>query len=88
MMTDFKHYLFSFHDQFIEVIARGFWFEKSETPLFGKKLMEGHPFLPLSEKNAEKITAHSLTAQIRKMFCIAQGNEADRLFIMAHGTTK
>ena len=66
MLTDFKHYLFSFHDQFIEVIARGFWFEKSESSLFGKKLMDGHPFLPLPEDAAERITAHSLTSQIRK----------------------
>jgi hypothetical protein len=30
MLTDLKHYLFSFHDQFMEIIARGFWFEESE----------------------------------------------------------
>lgn len=66
MLTDFKHYLFSFHDQFIEVISRGFWFEKSEIPLFGKELMEGHPFLPLPEEHTEKITKHSLKSQIRK----------------------
>lgn len=66
MLTDFKHYLFSFHDQFIEVIARGFWFEKSESSLFGKQLEEGHPFLRLPEENAEKMTVCSLKCQIRK----------------------
>ena len=45
MLTDFKHYTFQFHDQFIEVIARGFWFEKDETSLFGKELQVGHPFV-------------------------------------------
>lgn len=38
MLTDFNHYLFSFHDQFVEVIARGFWFEKSEKILFKQPL--------------------------------------------------
>lgn len=29
MITDLKHYLFSSHDQFTEVIARRFWFEEA-----------------------------------------------------------
>ena len=66
MLTDFKHYLFSFHDEFIEVIARGFWFEKSDDSLFGKELSEGHPFLPLPVENMEIMTASSLKCQIRK----------------------
>ena len=49
MLTDFDHYLFSFHDQFVEVIARGFWFEKSEKSLFKQPLQLGHPFLNLPE---------------------------------------
>lgn len=49
MLTDFNHYLFSFHDQFVEVIAKGFWFEKDDNDLFKKDLKEGHPFLSLSE---------------------------------------
>jgi len=66
MLTDFSHYLFSFHDQFIEVITRGFWFEKADHSLFGKGLLEGHPFLPLLMDDVEIMTAHSLKAQIRK----------------------
>jgi hypothetical protein len=46
MLTDFKHYVFKFHDQFVEVIARGFWFEKGKESLLGKPLTAGHPFLP------------------------------------------
>jgi hypothetical protein len=49
MLTDFSHYLFSFHDQFVEVIARGFWFEKSEKSLFTQPLQFGHPLLNLPE---------------------------------------
>jgi len=66
MLTDFKHYLFSFHDQFIEVIARGFWYEKSNSSLFKKDLTPGHPFLPLPTSNMEIHTAHCLNMQIRK----------------------
>lgn len=53
MLTDFSHYLFSFHDQFVEVIARGFWFEKSEKSLFKQPLQQGHPFLNLPESKNE-----------------------------------
>ena len=49
MKTHFNHYIFSFHDQFIEVIARGFWFEKSDKTLFGKPLQKGHPFSTISD---------------------------------------
>lgn len=53
MLTDFTHYLFSFHDQFVEVIARGFWFEKSERSLFRQPLQLGHPFLNLPETDVK-----------------------------------
>jgi hypothetical protein len=65
MLTDFKHYLFQFHDQFIEIIARGFWFEKDDQSLFKKELMEGHPFLPLPTENMKIMEAYSLKSQIR-----------------------
>jgi hypothetical protein len=52
MLTDFSHYIFKFHDQFVEVIARGFWFEKDANNLFKRELKEGHPFLPLPQTNA------------------------------------
>ncbi|WP_313385775.1 hypothetical protein [Chishuiella sp.] len=66
MLADFSHYLFQFHDQFVEVIARGFWFEKDKTNLFKKKLQEEHPLLNLNENNLEKFTAYNLTCQIRR----------------------
>lgn len=49
MLTDFSHYVFKFHDQFVEAIARGFWFEKDTDSLFKRALASGHPFLPLPE---------------------------------------
>jgi hypothetical protein len=54
MLTDFSHYVFKFHDQFVEVIAKGFWFEKDSKSLFKKELKDGHPFLPLPEINVKK----------------------------------
>jgi len=66
MLSDFRHYLFSFHDEFIEVIARGFWFEEAESSLFGKELSAEHPFLPLPLDNMEIMTVHSVKGQIRK----------------------
>ncbi|MFU1857341.1 hypothetical protein ACK8HY_10010 [Sphingobacterium sp. NGMCC 1.201703] len=47
MLTDYSHYYFSFHDEFVEVIAKGFWWEKAEQSLQGKPLSDGHPFLKL-----------------------------------------
>lgn len=65
MLTDFSHYLFKFHDQFIEVIARGFWFEQDKTSLFKSELQVGHPFLNLPDTDIEKFVSHNLTCQIR-----------------------
>lgn len=64
MLTDFSHYVFNFHDQFVEAIARGVWFEKDEQDLFATPLQAGHPFLPLSDVT-EIITAHTYTSQVR-----------------------
>lgn len=44
MRTDFGHYVFQFHDEFVEVIARGFWFEQDTNSLFKQELQEDHPF--------------------------------------------
>ena len=65
MLSDFNHYVFSFHDQFIEVIARGIWFEKSSESLLGKELSNSHPFLPITTENMVKFDAHGLTCQAR-----------------------
>lgn len=65
MLTDFNHYVFSFHDEFVEVLARGIWFEKSSEKLMGKPLSEGHPFLPLPQAGMMRIEAHGLSSQVR-----------------------
>jgi hypothetical protein len=65
MLSYYKHYLFSFHDEFVEIIASGFWFEEDDNDLFKKELKEGHPFLPLPENGMERIEHCSLSVQIR-----------------------
>ena len=40
MLTEFDHYLFQFHDQFVEVIAAGIHFENHPTRPAGKRLAE------------------------------------------------
>jgi len=61
MLTDFSHYLFQFHDEFVEVIARGFWFEKDSESLFGKEFQKGHPLLPLPEQNTSTYSSFGIT---------------------------
>ncbi len=66
MLSEFSHYLFSFHDQYVEVLAAGIWIEESEEPLDSAELSAGHPFLPLSHDQTEIITAHGLKCHIWK----------------------
>jgi hypothetical protein len=65
MLTEFRHYLFSFHDQFVEAISKGFWFEESNKDLYGKDLSVGHPFLPIPEINVINISLHNLICKVR-----------------------
>lgn len=47
MLTDYSHYFFRFHDEFVEVIAKGFWYEQAEETFIGKPLSKNHPFLAI-----------------------------------------
>lgn len=64
MKKYFSHYIFSFHDQFVEVIARGFWAEESEESLFGKDLTQGHPFNRLSNEKSFVYEWHGLVTEV------------------------
>jgi hypothetical protein len=69
-LNDFSHYIIRFNNQFVEVIAKGFWVEQDRTSFFGQPfgqpLQYGHPFLPLPETNLKTINAHNLTCLVRK----------------------
>jgi hypothetical protein len=65
MLIDFRHYLFSFHDQFIEVIARGFWFETAVESLKNQPLSIDHPIQPLPKTNGTTLSAYGLISYVR-----------------------
>lgn len=66
MLTDFDHYLLTFHDEFVEVIASGIWFEKAGEAFASDDLPPGHPSLDLPESaTVRRFTAAGITCQIR-----------------------
>lgn len=65
MITEFKHYIFRFHDQFVEVIARGFWWEQDKESLINRPLLKGHPFKDLPQESATFYDAHGYKSQVR-----------------------
>ena len=64
MMTDYSHYHFHFHDQFVDVIARGFWCEKNHENLLGKELSPGHPMLCLREIKVRYFEKHGIKYKV------------------------
>ena len=67
MLRDFRHYVFLFHDQFVEVIARGIWFESSSQRLGAEPPSPDHPLLALPESEVvQRVTAHGIVCQVRK----------------------
>lgn len=56
MLTDYSHYFFRFHDEFVEVIAKGFWYEQAEESFVGKPLTKNHPFLAIENGFTDKLT--------------------------------
>ncbi|MHC5309146.1 hypothetical protein ACYSNM_03545 [Myroides sp. LJL116] len=48
MLSDYSHYLFAFHDEFVEVLAKGFWFEQAPSSLVGRPLPVNHPLQKLT----------------------------------------
>lgn len=64
MLTDYSHFVFTFNDQFIEAIAKGFWFEKDTNSLFNRELLIGHPFLPLREINFTKFETQGINYKV------------------------
>ncbi|EKJ86113.1 hypothetical protein CLV96_3944 [Leptospira meyeri] len=65
MLSEFNHYVFEFHDEFIEVIASGFWIEKNTESLYKKSLTLNHPFLPINNPKIEKLNHNGIDCEIR-----------------------
>jgi hypothetical protein len=66
MLTDYDHYLFQFHDEYIEAIAAGIWSEKQPTPFTDGSLGSDHPLADLPETaTTERFVVEGLTCQVR-----------------------
>jgi hypothetical protein len=67
MLRDFSHYVFSFHDQFVEVLCAGIWFETAKECIGNQELDSNHPFLDLPpSSNPDFFEAHGITCHIRR----------------------
>jgi hypothetical protein len=67
MVMDFSHYVFSFHDEFVEVLAAGIWFESDATILGSRDLDPDHPLRGLAHIVAsEKFEKSGITCQVRR----------------------
>lgn len=66
MLTDYEHYLFRFHDEYVEAIARGISFETSRKPFTLDKKAPRWPWddLPKS-RTTERFVIDGITCQVR-----------------------
>ena len=66
MLTEYSHYVFSFHDQFVEAIAAGIWIETDSSMLIGKPNSD-HPLNGISHlAEFERFEAHGIECQVRR----------------------
>jgi len=66
MLTEFDHYLLAFHDQFIEAIAAGIWFEQREEAFNLDTSYTDHPLMDLPEnKTIEHFELYGIRCQVR-----------------------
>jgi hypothetical protein len=67
MLAESSHYVFEFHDQFVEVLAAGIWFESATNMLTSGDLSSDHPFRGLRDVTpSEKFTEAGITCQVRR----------------------
>ncbi len=67
MLRDFRHYVFRFHDEFVEAIAAGIWIESSPTRIGNAISSDNHPLTQLTNDCiSERILAHGISCQVRR----------------------
>jgi hypothetical protein len=67
MLEEYSHYVFSFHDEFVEAIAAGIWFEVDDTMLGDRDLDALHPLRGLGHLlAAERFESSGITCFVRK----------------------
>jgi hypothetical protein len=67
MLDEFSHYVFYFHDEFVEAIAAGIWFEVDDTMFGDRDLDVSHPLRGLAHLEiAERFESSGITCFVRK----------------------
>jgi hypothetical protein len=67
MLDEFSHYVFGFHDEFVEAIAAGIWFEVDDAMFGGRDLDLSHPLRCLALlETAERFESSGITCFVRK----------------------
>ena len=65
MLRDFTHYFFRFHDQFVEALSTGIWFETFDDGLEREELSATHPCRDLPRPNTpDLIQAYGMICEI------------------------
>jgi hypothetical protein len=65
MLPDFTHYVFRFHDEFVEALCAGIWFEMLDENHDSEELSATHPFRNLPRpNNPELLEAHGLICEV------------------------
>jgi len=65
MLRDFSHYVFRFHDQFVEALASGIWFETVEHSIDDVELSATHPVHDLPRPiGPDLMEAHGMICEI------------------------
>ncbi len=67
MLRDYSHYLFRFHDEFVEAIAAGIWMDSSPSRLADAEPHPRHPFHDLPESAiVDRFVEHGISCQVRR----------------------
>lgn len=67
MLDEYSHYVFSFHDEFVEAIAAGIWFEVDDDMLGERELGTSHPLRGLSHLDVvERFVSSGITCCVRR----------------------
>ena len=67
MLDEYSHYVFSFHDEFVEGIAAGIWFEAGKTFLGDQPVEPSHPLKGLSHlEPTERFESSGIRGFVRR----------------------
>ena len=67
MLDEYSHYVFSFHDEFVEAIAAGVWFESADEMLGDRDLEPDHPLRGLAAvAPVERFESSGIVAFVRR----------------------